>query len=134
MPLVKPRPARPMPIRMTPLIDVVFILLVFFMVTSYLLPTSYLELANETSASSSADAEPLPELTLTRTGDIRWRDQLWQPDQLTRQLKAGGNLEVHLATEEDVPLDNFTRALSSLDNAGITAHWQRTPSENSPGS
>lgn len=48
MQLVEPRPSRPIPIRMTPLIDVVFILLVFFMLTSRLLPVGSLELANAT--------------------------------------------------------------------------------------
>ena len=48
MQLVEPRPARPIPIRITPLIDVVFILLVFFMLTSRLLPVSFMELSNST--------------------------------------------------------------------------------------
>ena len=54
MQLVEPRPNRPIPIRITPLIDVVFILLVFFMLTSRLLPVDYLELANNPSARSPA--------------------------------------------------------------------------------
>ena len=54
MQLVEPRPSRPIPIRITPLIDVVFILLVFFMLTSRLLPVDHLELANQT-----ADTSPL---------------------------------------------------------------------------
>ncbi|MEH6562505.1 MAG: biopolymer transporter ExbD, partial [Marinobacter sp.] len=48
MQLVEPRPSRPIPIRITPLIDVVFILLVFFMLTSRLMPVDHLELANST--------------------------------------------------------------------------------------
>src|SRR5690554_8154692 len=48
MQLVEPRPNRPLPIRITPLIDVVFILLVFFMLTTRLLPVDYLELGNNT--------------------------------------------------------------------------------------
>ena len=60
MQLVEPRPSRPMPIRITPLIDVVFILLVFFMLTSRLLPVDYLELANDTRAQGSQQGDPSP--------------------------------------------------------------------------
>ena len=126
MPLVKPRPARPMPIRMTPLIDVVFILLVFFMVTSYLLPTGYLELENDTSASRGVDGEPLPQLQLLASGDIRWQDRDWQVEELSRQLVSTGQQKVRLATDGDVPLERFTLTLSTLDNAGINAQWKRS--------
>lgn len=115
-----------MPIRMTPLIDVVFILLVFFMVTSYLLPTGYLELENDTSASRGVDGEPLPQLQLLASGEIRWQDRDWQVEALSRQLVSTGQREVRLATDGDVPLERFTLTLSTLDNAGINAHWKRS--------
>lgn len=127
MPLVKPRPARPMPIRMTPLIDVVFILLVFFMVTSYLLPTGYLELDNDTSSSRGADGEPLPQLQLLASGEIRWQDRDWQVEELSRQLVNTGQRDVRLATDGDVPLERFTLTLTTLDSAGINAQWKRSP-------
>lgn len=50
---VEPRPARPLAIRMTPLIDVVFILLVFFMLTTRLLPVNLLEVSTEVQSESS---------------------------------------------------------------------------------
>lgn len=129
MPLVKPRPARPMPIRMTPLIDVVFILLVFFMVTSYLLPTGYLELDNDTSSSRGADGEPLPQLQLLASGEIRWQDRNWQVEELSRQLMNTGQRDVRLATDGDVPLERFTLTLTTLDSAGINAQWKRSSPE-----
>ena len=73
MQLVEPRPSRPIPIRITPLIDVVFILLVFFMLTTRLLPVDYLELANNTSNRSPITGEPLPELTVTANGKVQWQ-------------------------------------------------------------
>ncbi len=88
MQLVEPRPSRPIPIRITPLIDVVFILLVFFMLTTRLLPVDYLELANDTASRTSVTGEPLPELTVIASGEVRWREQSFTLDRLVRDLKA----------------------------------------------
>lgn len=128
MPLVKPRPARPMPIRMTPLIDVVFILLVFFMVTSYLLPTEYLELDNRTGRQGTGDGNPLPELTLNANGDLRWQERDWAVAELIARLRADSIREVRLGTAPTTELTRFTQILTSLDDAGIIAHWQRETS------
>lgn len=115
-----------MPIRMTPLIDVVFILLVFFMVTSYLLPTGYLELENDTTASGGGEGEPRPRLQLLASGEVRWQEREWSLSEIGEALLEAGHGEVRLATGGDVPLKQFTRTLSTLDNAGIEAHWKRT--------
>ena len=90
MQLVEPRPSRPIPIRITPLIDVVFILLVFFMLTTRLLPVDYLELANNTSNRSPITGEPLPELMVTANGDVSWQGQTLAPGQLVTKLSEAG--------------------------------------------
>ena len=126
MQLVEPRPSRPIPIRITPLIDVVFILLVFFMLTTRLLPVDYLELANNTSNRSPITGEPLPELTVTANGKVQWQGQAMALDQLMNELGNAGITEVNLATTGDTPLGAFTRVLSSLVDQGIDSHWKRT--------
>lgn len=126
MQLVDPRPSRPIPIRITPLIDVVFILLVFFMLTTRLLPLDYLELANETSQQSSTEGDPLPELRVAPNGTIRWHDNDYELSELLPTLKARGLTKVNLATTPETSLAHFTRTLSALDNAGIEPHWKRT--------
>lgn len=129
MQLVDPRPSRPVPIRITPLIDVVFILLVFFMLTSRLLPVGVLELANDTGNRSSAAGEPRPTLVLTNDGKVRWDTQTLSPDELVAALKRRDVDEVNLGTEQDTRLASFTRTLSLLDGQGITTHWQRKERE-----
>ena len=126
MQLVEPRPSRPIPIRITPLIDVVFILLVFFMLTTRLLPVDYLELANNTSNRSPITGEPLPELTVTANGKVQWQGEAMALDQLMTELGNAGITEVNLATTGDTPLGAFTRVLSSLVDQGIDSHWKRT--------
>ena len=125
MQLVDPRPNRPIPIRITPLIDVVFILLVFFMLTTQLLPVDYLELANKTGQRSTATGEPLPELRVNADGTVRWKEKDHTLAQLLSTLNVEGVSEANLATTPDTSLAHFTLTLSALDNAGIEPHWKR---------
>lgn len=125
MQLVDPRPDRPMPIRITPLIDVVFILLVFFMLTTRLLPVDYLELGNDTRERRSTTGEPLPALQVTANGIIHWQDNRYSLDELLPALEAAGVHAANLTTTPNTSLADFTRTLSRLDGAGIKPHWQR---------
>ncbi len=124
MQLVEPRPDRGIPIRITPLIDVVFILLVFFMLTSRLLPVSSLELANTTQGSSTS-GEPLPRLTVTHEGLIRWQGETLTVSGTLARLQESGMDRVSLATEADTALGDFTRTLSQLAAANIDVRWKR---------
>ncbi len=124
MQLVEPRPSRPMPIRITPLIDVVFILLVFFMLTTRLLPIDQLTLANST-AQGTATGDPLPTLQLQAGGELRWRDQNWRLPELINTLAAEGIRRVNLQSSGDASLADFTTTLGSLTQAGIEPLWQR---------
>ncbi len=118
-----------MPIRITPLIDVVFILLVFFMLTTRLLPVDYLELGNNTDSRSTATGDPLPELVVTADGTINWRDNHYRLQELLPALAEAGITEANLSTSEEANLASFTQALSALDNIGIQTHWQRNSTD-----
>lgn len=127
MQLVDPRPRRPIPIRITPLIDVVFILLVFFMLTSRLLPVDFLELSNQTGDTSPTTGEPIPELRVLTDGRLEWKDQTLTLPEILPTLQANGIQEVNVSTAPATGLNHFTRTLSSLEDQGIAAHWKRTP-------
>lgn len=139
MQLVEPRPSRPIPIRMTPLIDVVFILLVFFMLTSRLLPVGSLELANATPDQRSEAGEPIPELSVSNDGRVLWlkrgpgkeQRRAFTLNELIPALAAEGVNEVTLGTHPQSRLGQFTQALTRLEAAGIETHWQRQ-SEQTP--
>lgn len=125
MQLVEPRPSRPIPIRITPLIDVVFILLVFFMLTSRLLPVDHLELANSTEGRSTVTGEPLPLLTVTQGGDVTWQEFTLPIDQLLPELHSAGVSEVNLTTAPEAQLNLFTATLGELSRNNIQTHWKR---------
>ncbi len=129
MSLVDPRPSRPIPIRITPLIDVVFILLVFFMLTSRLLPVGSLELANASPDQRTSSGDPIPALTIASDGQILWREQAYSLEALLTALAAASVTEVTLATRPEAQLGQFTQALGRLDAAGIETHWQRQPDQ-----
>lgn len=129
MQLVDPRPSRPIAIRITPLIDVVFILLVFFMLTSRLLPVEHLELANNTDSHSTITGEPLPLLTVIQGGQVRWQDRTLPVSELMPQLQQAGISEVNLTTTANTQLSLFTTTLGELSRNGIQAHWKRATEE-----
>ncbi len=129
MQLVEPRPNRPIPIRITPLIDVVFILLVFFMLTSRLMPVDHLELANSTESRSTVTGDPLPMLTVTQGGDVTWQDVTLPVDELLPELRSAGISEVNLTTAPAAQLSLFTATLGELSRNGIQAHWKRATEE-----
>lgn len=126
MQLVEPRPARPVPIRITPLIDVVFILLVFFMLTSRLLPVSFMELSNSTGDTSPVTGEPVPEVTVERDGQAIWQGETYDIESLVGELKTSGIGEINLVTASATRLTDFTTAYSRFSDSGITTHWKRS--------
>ena len=127
MQLVEPRPGRPIPIRITPLIDVVFILLVFFMLTSRLLPVSFMEVSNSTGDTRSVTGEPIPEVVIQRDGQALWQGETYAISTLVVRLRAGDVDEINLATDAATQLTDFTQAYSQLSDSGITTHWKRSP-------
>lgn len=127
MQLIEPRPARPVPIRITPLIDVVFILLVFFMLTSRLLPVSFMELTNSSGDTRPVTGEPVPEVTVQRDGEVNWKRETYDIGALVSELKASGIDEINLATASTTRLTDFTTAYSRLSDSDITTHWKRSP-------
>ncbi|MGP4843103.1 ExbD/TolR family protein [Marinobacter sp. 1Y8] len=126
MQLVEPRPYKRLPIKITPLIDVVFILLVFFMVTSRLVPTSSLALDNATASTGTQAGDPLPELILHQDGQLTFDGKLMTASGAVNALASRNTQEVNLSTDKDVALSMFTKSLTTLQAAGLTTHWNRS--------
>ncbi|KXS50927.1 MAG: ferric siderophore transport system innermembrane protein E, partial [Marinobacter sp. T13-3] len=108
---------------------VVFILLVFFMLTTRLLPVDYLELGNNTDSRGTATGDPLPELIINADGSVRWQENDYTLDQLMPALANADINEANIRAAAQARLANFTRTLSALDSNGIQAHWKRDPGD-----
>lgn len=130
MQFVEPRPARPLAIRMTPLIDVVFILLIFFMLTTRLLPVNLLEVSTETqSQTSTQQGEPVPEIRILAGQQMQWNQQVYSLNGLVDKLTVAGISRVNLTSAVDATVNDFTLALSTLDANGVEPRWKRSRTE-----
>jgi len=128
---VEPRPARPLAIRMTPLIDVVFILLVFFMLTTRLLPVNLLEVSTEVqSESGGQQGERVPEIRILAGQQLEWNQQVYGLDDLVRQLTGSAIGRVNVISSPEATVHDFTLALSTLGASGIEPNWLRANDEN----
>ena len=130
MPFVEPRPARPLAIRITPLIDVVFILLVFFMLTTRLLPVDLLQVSTSSrSNAAAASDERIPKITLLPGQRLEWKGVTYSLDQLAHRLANQGIGRVNVITRPEASVQDFTMAMSTLNNRGVEPNWLRENGE-----
>ncbi|HKK54984.1 biopolymer transporter ExbD [Marinobacter sp.] len=116
---------------MTPLIDVVFILLVFFMLTTRLLPVNLLEVSTEVqSESGGQQGERVPEIRILAGQQLEWNQQVYGLDDLVRQLTGSAIGRVNVISSPEATVHDFTLALSTLGASGIEPNWLRANDEN----
>jgi len=121
---IEVRPRRKHKISLTPLIDVVFILLVFFMLASSL--TDWREVTVATGVSSEpSDDEPPARISVLPDGALLFEDQRYAAAELAEQLmqrqRAGEISGVVVSPAPDTRLEPTVAALDSLAGAGLTA-------------
>ncbi len=118
------KPAKPMSdINMTPLIDVMLVLLVIFMVAAPLMTSSLrLDLPQAEGAASEAQ-EPL-NLALDAQGQAFLDDQPLDEAALTQKLQQAAQrnaqTEVQLRADRAVPYGRVAELLSLLQKSGLT--------------
>jgi biopolymer transport protein TolR len=109
-------------INMTPLIDVMLVLLVIFMLTAPLL-TSSLKL-NLPKTEGAQPQQPNPKavaLTVQSQGELSWNDDTISLDEFKQRLLPlkGADTEVHLKADQDVPYGKVAEVLGLLQQAGL---------------
>jgi biopolymer transport protein ExbD len=125
MPLVEARAARPVLIRITPLIDVVFILLIFFMLTTRLTPLGAVEVSSA-AASRGSTGERLPVLHLQAPEGLRWNGEARTRSEVLTELERLRPATVVVSTDPRTPLTRFTQWQGLLAERGITGQWRRS--------
>jgi biopolymer transport protein ExbD len=104
-----------------PLINVVFLLLIFFMVAGHLAPGLPAHVTPPESAAASADSDEPIRLVVDQDGNLFWQDQPMaiadMPDRLDGLRK---DRPVQLLTDAAIPVALLRPALDGLRNAGIT--------------
>lgn len=138
--LILPRRSRRYRFSMTPLADVMFQLLIFFMLSANIAPYSMLGLrtgalsggggAPEVDPDSLVDPGRITDIrstavwTLDETGEILASGQRFGPDRLpalAEALLAQGTRDVLVVLRRDVPVQRLVTVLQTLAAAGITS-------------
>jgi len=111
---------------MTPLIDVVFILLVFFMLTTRLLPLDRLEIATtERSDSVVTAAEPTPTVRILSGQRLEWNQTTYSLNALGAALQNKDITRINVISMPDASVNDFTLVMSTMNEWGIEPNWMR---------
>ncbi len=123
--LERPRPSTPMSdINMTPLIDVMLVLLVIFMITAPLMSSSLrLDLPKADGAKPSEAAAVLA-VGLDREGRLFIGEQRSSLDELRQKAQEAAQknpaTEVHLRADSTAPYGKVAELIGLLQQAGLT--------------
>lgn len=104
-------------IDLTPLIDVVFILLIFFFITStFLKPAMPVNLAKAASASADAERKEQVVITIDATGALFNDEAPLAPEGIAALISANPDLGINLFVDRDAPFESF---LAVIDEARL---------------
>ncbi|MFP4684146.1 MAG: ExbD/TolR family protein [Ectothiorhodospira sp.] len=124
MEIEAPPPRRRALIGLAPLIDVVFILLVFFMLASSFLDWRLLPLHAASGEAPAAAEQTALRVHIAADGGIRLEGRAMEPDGLTRALSArlaeAPERSVVVQPEGDVPLQRLVAVLDRVRTAGAS--------------
>jgi biopolymer transport protein TolR len=111
-------------INVTPLVDVMLVLVVIFILTAPLLATSIKLELPKTDAASTTDATPSVSLVIDRTGQAYLDDQAVPLAELSQRLARTAALqpdtEVQLRADASAPYGQVIEVLGVAQKAGLT--------------
>jgi biopolymer transport protein TolR len=111
-------------INMTPLIDVMLVLLVIFIITAPLLVSSVRVDLPKASSTSASNAPKFVELTIDRAGTVYLDDAAQTAEGLVTVLektaKANADAEVRLRADTTVPYGRVVEVMGVAQKAGLS--------------
>ena len=122
--LEKPEGSRPMSdINMTPLIDVMMVLLVIFMITAPLMTASLRLDLPKSEAATPSDAPSSIAVAITPDGKLHIRDDELAPaafqQRITELGRANAQMEVQLRADRSVPYGQVAELIGWVQAAGL---------------
>ena len=121
------RTAAPRPmsdINMTPLIDVMLVLLVIFMITAPLMTSSLKLDLPKTDAAAPSDAPRFVTVAITPEGELYLDDQPLSPEAFESRIGAAArqhpDTEVHLRVDRSVPYGRVAELIGTVQKAGLS--------------
>jgi biopolymer transport protein TolR len=123
--LERSQTAKPMSdINMTPLIDVMLVLLVIFIITAPLLVSSVRVDLPKATGTSASNAPKFVELTIDHAGTVFLNDAAQTPEGLASALektaKANADAEVRLRADTTVPYGRVVEVMGVAQKAGLS--------------
>ena len=110
-------------INVTPLVDVMLVLVVIFIITAPLLATSIRLDLPRTDAGQASDAPRFVTVVLNPAGQIHLNDQPLTLEQLAQQLKEKAaqnpDTEVQLRADQTVPYGRVVEVMGAAHKAGL---------------
>jgi biopolymer transport protein TolR len=111
-------------INMTPLIDVMLVLVVILIITAPLLTSAIKLNLPKTSAAKAGNAPQSITVMVDAAGQIYLKDAPVSPDDLARQLAAAGqanpDTEVQLRADKTVPYGRIVEVMGVAEKAGLS--------------
>jgi biopolymer transport protein TolR len=110
-------------INVTPLVDVMLVLLIIFMVTAPMMQQGLEVDLPETKSSGISTTEEPFQLTIKRNGNILAGDTVIPMNQLAKKLKAifetRKNKQIYIKADKKVPYGTVAEAMAEVRDAGI---------------
>jgi len=112
-------------INITPLLDLAFVLLIIFMITTPLLESSMnLVIPSSGEKSPPIDSSQVQTISIDRTETIRFNNQIVDADTLATQLielkRANPEVAVVIRPDRELPVQKLVSLMDALQRAEIT--------------
>jgi len=112
-------------INVTPLLDLAFVLLIIFMITTPLLESSMnLVIPSSSATNPSINKSQVETVSIDRAGTIRFNNQLVDSETLTAQLiqlkQTNPDVAIVIRPDRDLPVQKLIGLMDAVQRAGIT--------------
>ncbi len=112
-------------INVTPLLDLAFVLLIIFMITTPLLENSVnLSIPSSAAANAPISQSKVQTISIDRSATIKFDNEIVEPDTLVTRLvelkRANPDVAIVIRPDRELAVQKLVTVMDSLQRAGIT--------------